>query len=169
MSYDYREWWKKFLSQDRGTLVRLLIIGGIGILLLGYGSFGIAVPSPPKNKSSSAISPLVAQEQAVAAQLTTILSRIPGVSSVSVAVTLGRSIQSQYAQQSAGDGTGNVPVLVTTASGESAVPLDQIGPLVQGVVVVSPSAANPNIRAELAQAVQTLLQVAPYQVLILPN
>ena len=87
---------------------------------------------------------------------------------MSVAVTLTRSIQSQYVDQS-GVGNGTQPVVVTTNSGQTVVPFDQIGPAVGGVVVVAPAAARPAIRAEISEAVQTLLQIQPYQVLVLPN
>lgn len=169
MSSDFQEWWKKFLSQDRAGLMRLAVVGVLGVGLVTFGSFGMSVPSPPSHSRGVARTPLVAQESEVGQQLTTILRKIPGVRKISVAVTLKRSIQSQIAQQSSGGQSANAPVLVTTSSGQNVVPLDQIGPLVAGVVVVSPNATNPNIRAELSQAVQTLLQVQAYQVLVLPN
>lgn len=169
MSNDFQEWWKKFLSQDRAGLIRLAIVGALGVGLVTFGSFGMSVPSPPSHSNRLAKTPLVAQEGDVGQQLTTILRKIPGVHKISVAVTLKKSIQSQIAQQANGGQNANTPVLVTTSSGQTVVPLDQVGPIVAGVVVVSPNATNPNIRAELAQAVQTLLQVQAYQVLVLPN
>jgi stage III sporulation protein AG len=173
MPSGYREWWKKFVQQDRRGFVRLVVIGSVGVLLLGFGGFGIARPSPPSSKgaSSSAAqghSPLETQERQIAAQVGQILRQIPGVTSVSVAVTLTRSIQSQYVDSS-GAGNGTQPVVVSTNNGQMVVPFDQIGPSVGGVVVVAAAAKKPWIRAEIAQAVQTLLQIQPYQVLVLPN
>lgn len=167
----YREWWKKFVSQDRKGFVRLVVIGALGVLLLGFGSFGISRPSPPAPKPTARTQPdqaLQRQEIAVADQVQQILTKIPGVRQVSVAVTLTRSIQSQYVNSSA-SGQGTQPVVVSTNNGQSVVPLDQIGPAVGGVVVVTPSALRPAIRMELSSAVQTLLQVQAYQVLVLPN
>ncbi|MDA8193019.1 MAG: hypothetical protein M0Z53_03345 [Thermaerobacter sp.] len=171
MPSDFREWWQKLLSQDRPTLIRLGLVGLLGVLLMTFGSLGIPALSLPKTKvAAPPTNALVAQEAEVARQLAAILDKIPRVSSVSVAVTLSRSIQAQFAQQTpGGQGNGTTPVVVATASGQSVVPLDEIGPLVGGVVVVTPSAQNPVVRSELAQAVETLLQVEPYQVLILPN
>ncbi|OLZ08544.1 hypothetical protein [Sulfobacillus thermosulfidooxidans] len=169
MSNNFQEWWKKISAQDRPQLYRLIGIGLLGVLLLGFGSFGPSVPSPPHSSAPvTSKGPLVAQEQEVSSQLRQILEAIPQVHQVSVAVTLSRSMTSQYASSNA-SGQGSSPVVLTTNSGESVVPLDEIGPAVEGVVVVSPSAHNPLIRAELAQAVETLLQVQPYQVLILPS
>lgn len=169
MASGYREWWKKFISQDRRSIVRLVMVGGAGVLLLAFGSFGIARPSPPVHtKSTLPQNALQRQEEEIGSQVTQILDKIPGVKSASVAVTLARSIQSQYVDSS-GSGSGNQPVLVTTNTGQTVVPLDQIGPAVAGIVVVSPSAVHPMIRQELSQAVETLLQIQAYQVLILPN
>lgn len=167
----YREWWNKLISQDRKGLGRLIVIGILGVVLLGFGSFGIARPSPPQAKSNQVPVPSTAlekQEGQIAQQVSQILQQIPGVSHVSVAITLTRSIQSQYVNSSGGD-SGTQPVLVTTNNGQMVVPFDEIGPSVGGVVVVTPSASRPMIRSELAQAVQTLLQIQPYQVLVLPN
>ncbi len=172
MPSGYREWWNKFVQQDRRGLVRLVVIGAVGVLLLGFGGFGIPRPSPPAAKPTTAgaqgHSPLETQERQIAAQVEQILQEIPGVARVSVAVTLTRSIQSQYVDSS-GAGNGTQPVVVTTNSGQMVVPFDQIGPSVGGVVVVAAAAKKPWVRSEIAQAVQTLLQIQPYQVLVLPN
>lgn len=167
----YREWWNKFVNHDRRGLVRLLVIGGSGALLLGLGSFGMPRPSPPAHPPASAqvsSDALSRQEGEVAQQLQQILAKIPGVREVSVAVTLTRSIQSQYVNGSS-SGQSAQPVVVTTNNGQNVVPFDQIGPSVGGVVIVSPEAVRPAVRMELSQACQTLLQVQAYQVLVLPN
>lgn len=170
MSSGYREWWNKFVNHDRRGFFRLVAIGGLGVLLLGFGSFGIPRPSPPThNRTNNATGgPLQEQEGEIARQVQEILKQIPGVTHVSVAVTLTRSIQSQYVDSSGG-GNGTQPVVVSTNSGQTVVPFDQIGPSVGGVVVVTPAAQRPAIRAEVSQAVQTLLQIQAYQVLVLPN
>ncbi|AEJ41451.1 hypothetical protein TPY_3299 [Sulfobacillus acidophilus TPY] len=172
MAMNVREWWTKFIETDRPGLVRLLLIGGLGVALLAFGNFGVPRPSPPSTNASTtphlAETPLSQQEAMVSAQLTGILEAIPGVRQVSAAVTLTRSIQSQYVSSSGG-GNGTSPVVVSNQNGESVVPLDQVGPAIGGVVIVSPSAANPLLRAEMAQAVETLLQIQPYQVLVLPT
>ncbi len=169
MANNFQEWWKKISSRDRPQLYSLIGIGLLGVLLLGFGSFGPSVPSPPRSSQQAVTKgPLVQQEQEISQQLRQILRTIPQVHGVSVAITLSRSMTSQYASSNA-NSQGSSPVVITTNSGETVVPLDEIGPAVQGVVVVSPSARNPLVRAELAQAVETLLQVQPYQVLILPQ
>lgn len=169
MPSNFQEWWKKISTQDRPQLYRLIGIGILGVLLLGFGSFGPSVPSPPRSSpKTTSNGPLMQQEQEVSQQLRQILQAIPQVHQVSVAVTLSRSMTSQYASSNASS-QGSSPVVITTNSGEAVVPLDEIGPAVQGVVVVCSAARNPQVRAELAQAVETLLQIQPYQVLILPT
>jgi stage III sporulation protein AG len=105
----------------------------------------------------------------VQAQLVRILEAIPDVGGVQVAVTLSRTIQSQFVTSPSSLSGGPTPLLVNNNNGETVVPLDQVGPAVQGVVVVARSARNPVVRSELAGAVETLLQIPAYQVLILPS
>ena len=169
MQTRFSDWWRRMVREDRGTLVRMLLVGALGVGLLAFSGLGTkstqAAHGPPPDTST-----LSGQEQLVAGQIRTILQAIPQVGPVSVAVTLDRTIQSQYVTSTQGLTTpSSSPVVVTNAGGDAVVPLDQVGPLVAGVVVVAPAATNPNIRSELAQAVETLLQVQPYQVLILPN
>lgn len=164
----FTDWWRQMTTQDRPMLIRLLVVGALGVGLLAFSGLGSA---PHKSVTPSpATSSLSGQEAVLGNQLTHILEAIPGVGVVSVAVTLDRTIQSQYVTSNQGlSSPSSSPLMVTNQQGSSVVPLDQVGPLVGGVVVVAKSANNPNIRSELAEAVQTLLQVQAYQVLILPN
>lgn len=164
----FSDWWRQMTTQDRPMLIRLLVVGALGVGLLAFSGLG---STPHKSIASSpATTTLSGQESVLATQLTHILEAIPGVGVVSVAVTLDRTIQNQYVTSNQGlSSPSSSPVMVTNQQGSSVVPLDQMGPLVGGVVVVAKSASNPNVRSELAEAVQTLLQVEAYQVLILPN
>lgn len=170
MSSNFKEWWQKVLSQDRPTLYRLIGVGLLGVVLVTVGGFGIPSPSPPHRSTGNVTTPLMAQETLVGQQLTHILEAVPGAGPLSVAVTLKRSIRSEYVQQTGSTAGGGSPAIVdTNQGGQAVVPLDQVGPSIAGVVVVANNAKNPLIRSELAQAVQTLLQIQPYQVLVLPN
>lgn len=170
MSTNFRDWWNQFIQQDRKGFTRLVLVGLVGIILLVYTSFGPAVPSPPhkSNNNTSSREPLIQQEHLISQKVGSILQKIPNAGTVSVSVTLTKSMSNQYVQQNQGN-SGTGPVIVSTNSGQKVVPLDEMAPAVGGVVVVAPNARNPQIRAELAQAVETLLQLQAYQVLILPN
>lgn len=161
------DWWRKLSGQDRSRLFKIGLVGGLGILLLLFGSLG-GRPARHQASPAPATSALGAEEAQVQAKLTAILDAIPGARPVSVAVTLSRSIESQFVNANQGLGSPS-PLVVDSGNGQTVVPLDQIGPAVQGVVVVDRAAKNPVIRMELTQAVETLLQIGAYQVLIVPS
>lgn len=158
MNPEWREWLVRMWQQDRSTVMRLLTVGVIGVALVVWGAYG---GSPASNGGSytatssshapaSSGSPLVTEQQGLDAELSTILEAIPQAGSVRVALSLSKTAVTQY-------------------QGGQATPLDQVGPEVQGVVVVATGAANPMVREEITSAVETLLQIQPYQVLVLPN
>jgi stage III sporulation protein AG len=162
------DWWRNLLQHDRSKLVRIGVMAALGLALLVVGSMHPRT-SPAKAPPKSSPGPLVTEQAEVESQLATILRAIPGAGSMRVAVTLSRTTQSQYVTSSSSLEGGTSPLLVDNNSGQTVVPLDEVGPSVQGVVVVARSAANPVVRSELAQAVETLLQIPAYQVLILPS
>lgn len=167
-----RRWWAQLAPKHRGYAVRLLVLLGTGITLLLWGAWPNSPPpsnqpvahSPPPASSTS---PWWQEQNALAQQLQQVLAAIPGVHDVTVAVQLRRSLRSQYLSNQ--DSTTGAPLVIQSNGGQAVVPLDQLGPEVQGVVVVTPSAANPLIRQELTEAVETLLGIAAYQVLVLPD
>ena len=149
------EWLRDLWRHDQKSVVRLGIVGAVGIGLLLWGSQGggpgsaYTPPSPPVSAGGAGAGPLVQEEVVIDRELTAILGAVPGAGRVEAAVTLIRSASEQYAK--------------------NRIPLAQIGPEVDGVVVVATGARRAVIREELTQAVETLLQVQPYQVLVLPN
>jgi stage III sporulation protein AG len=149
-----REWLSDLWQHDKKSVVRLGIVGAVGIGLLLWGSEGggpgsTYTPSTPPISAAAGTGPLVQEEVVIDRELTAILGAVPGAGRVRAAVTLSRSASEQYAK--------------------NRIPLAQIGPEVDGVVVVATGARRAVIREELTQAVETLLQVQPYQVLVLPN
>lgn len=163
------QWWQNLLQNDKPKFLRIAILAALGLALLVVGSIRPRPTTTARASPEVGASPLVDQENQVARQLVDILQSIPGAGRVKVAVTLSRTIQSQFVTSSSSLSGGTSPLLVNNNAGQTVVPLDQVGPAVQGVVVVARSASNPVLRAELSQAVETLLQVPAYQVLILPT
>jgi stage III sporulation protein AG len=153
----WRDWLSRLWRQDRSLVVRLVVIGLLGVALVAIGSvahppggsYTPAVPSPAGNASGGDV--LEQEEAAMDSQLAAMVSAIPGAGRVTATVTLARSATTQY------------------AGGSSSRPLAESQPAVLGVVVVASGAANPTVRQEITDAVETLLQIQPYQVLVLPN
>lgn len=158
MDPEWRQWLARLWRDDRPAFVRLLLVGALGLGLVAWGTWGggrgspAAVRSVPPPAASVApdVGPLGAEEAALDSQLGQIVAAIPGAGTVHVAVTLSKSAVTEY------------------ASGRS-TPLDEVGPAVAGVVVVATGARSPQVREEIVQAVETLLQIQPYQVVVLPN
>jgi stage III sporulation protein AG len=144
------DWWQQWWRQDRKTMVRLIAVGLVGLLLLLWGSLGVGSPGPRARPATGPpeAGTLTTEAQALDQVVTQIVSAIPGAGRVAVAVTLQRSAESAWSHGRR---------------------LGDVAPDVQGVVVVATGAANPVVRSEVTEAVETLLQVAPYQVLVLPD
>jgi stage III sporulation protein AG len=157
MNGDWRQWLTGLWQQDRRSVTRLLIVGVVGLALLVWGSQGGGPGTSYRPaRASGALSavtgvgnPLAQQEANLDETLASILAAVPHAGQVQVAVTLSRSAEESYAK--------------------SRVPLAELGPRIEGVVVVAKGAIQPQVRQEMTQAVETLLQVQPYQVLVLPN
>ncbi|MCL8207606.1 MAG: hypothetical protein K6V97_05980 [Actinomycetia bacterium] len=158
MGPEWRQWLTRLWEDDRPAFVRLLLVGTVGLGLVVWGTWGgghgtptaASGTTPPAATAVADTGPLGAEEAALDSELGRIVAAIPGAGAVHVAVTLSKSAVTEY------------------ANGRSA-PLDEVGPAVAGVVVVATGARDPQVREEITQAVETLLQIQPYQVLVLPN
>lgn len=181
-----RNWWGHLLKRDRSSLFRLLVVAVLGVVLLWWGGGGKKSSATVKWMGSAATAgkplatasptPLAAtqlsqEESWMDGQLVNILSAIPGSGKVSVAVTLSRGVENRYAPGQSGSSStsSNAPLVLNNLSGaQSLALLDEMGPEVQGVVVVAAGATSPTVRQEIQQAVSTLFQLQAYQVLVLP-
>ncbi|MBX5466532.1 MAG: hypothetical protein K6U14_03430 [Firmicutes bacterium] len=164
------DWWQRLNPRQRGQVVRLAALAALGVALMAWGS-GLGQPAPRPAQAPAPAAPSSgewgAAEAAVAQELTGVLEAIPGVGPVTVAVDLQHTPERQYL--STRDSAQGAPLVLEQTNGQAVVPLGEVGPSVVGVVVVAPAAADPRIREELTEAVETLLGVAPYQVLVLPD
>ena len=180
------------LVDGRGRLILGLAAAGV-LLVLVSGLFGTTAPPPkparrvaaPAARSAgakagaaalAASDPVLAYEALLDRSVAQVLDQVRGAGQVAVAVTVSRSPSallvrnlstskeqqggavSSSLHQAFAYGKGNVPV----TSGEEAAPL-------VGALVVAPGAADPVVRAELTQAVETLLGLAANQVIVLPG
>jgi len=151
----WRDVVERLWHQDRPMVVRLLVLGAMGVALVIAGSWprapakGPIRPGAVAAPAASAL-PLIQQERALDQEVATMVSAIPGAGRVSAGVTLVRTATTQWA-------------------GKPVRPVAETAPDVLGVVVVATGASNPLVRSEITAAVETMLQVQAYQVLVLPD
>lgn len=171
---------------------RIIVLGLLGLLLLLLGSLVASVSAPRQVASAATLAApksnplpsdrLLAFQTQMNEDLARILGRIKGAGEVSVAVTLAQSpklnpaMSSQTTVQTSTTGPGQSSKTQTTdltsiSQGSNQEPLiaSEDAPKVTGVLVVASGAADPNVRAELTQAVQTVLGLPAFQVMVAPR
>ncbi len=145
---------------------------------------GATLSSP----SSGAAEELAALQNALQNSLEHILTQIDGVGRVAVHVTLAggrkyhyeRDVTTTAKTTEENDSQGGTRVITEqtesgklvlvreSGSNETPVVSYVVQPEVAGVLVVAEGAVDSRIKATLKQAVQTLLEIAPHQVEVLP-
>lgn len=149
--------WRSSLANlwqdDRSTMWRLMVVGALGIALVAWGSWGGGAAkggTPPAAGTAAAVgSGLGAQEARLDQEVASLVAAIPGSGTVHVAVSLAAGSETTFASHHASQRV--------------------VAPQVQGVVVVASGAGAPAVREEITAAVETLLQVGAYQVVVLPD
>ncbi len=177
---------------------QLLLVFGIGLMLLiisgpWFGQRSNPAASAPAAGLQAQPAPsddLTSVEQELEGRLAGILSAVEGAGSVQVTVTLKAGAEHVYAQnitkqdqtiqekdQSGGNRTTNEAnetdnlVLLQAASGgkDEPVVVKEMHPEIAGVLVLAEGASSPSLRERLIQAVQTVLDVPSYRVMVLPK
>ncbi|KJS17424.1 MAG: hypothetical protein VR69_04750 [Peptococcaceae bacterium BRH_c4b] len=169
----------------------------LGALLVMVGSGGdnkdttgqdnaqkkMAIPSEVAARSA-----MEREEDSLAGKLQDMLSQIEGAGMVKVTVKLAASTREDYAinttagskttqEKDQGGGTRvttentdtNQLVLIREGSGENPVVEQEQAAKVAGVLVVADGAGNPEVKANLFQAVRVSLGVEPQKIVILPS
>ncbi len=177
----------------------LLIFGAGVLLLLFTSSWftprssspaGESPVSPQAQPAATASDDLTAAENELEERLAVALSQVDGAGSVQVTVTLKAGTEHVYAQnitkqnqtvqerdQSGGNQTTNDTnetdslVLLQPANGGETEPVvvKDLSPEIAGVLVLADGARDPELRLKLIQAVQTMLDVPMYRVMVLPK
>lgn len=170
---------------------------GIAFLLLGGLFSNNQVPqdeaSPqgekiPQITQQEAIPSIAEAEKALEQRLQEVLGQIEGVGQVTASVSLASTKEQQFAVNTVAgskvtnekDPSGGSRVITESTdndqlvlvhqeqgSRELPVVIKESKPEIQGVVVVAEGAADPWVKADLAKAVQTLLNVPAHKVSIL--
>ncbi|MEW6242733.1 MAG: stage III sporulation protein AH [Bacillota bacterium] len=127
-------------------------------------------------------------ERALAQELERMLSLVDGAGRVSCSVTLEGGVRTETAgnssvtsrrteEQDAQGGVRTITeetesvqvVMARSAGGEHPVIVWETAPKIAGVLVVADGASDSTIKAQLAQAVQTLLGLPAHKVIVLPR
>jgi stage III sporulation protein AG len=177
---------------------QLLLVFGFGLLLLVFsGSWFNPRSSPPASEpvpgvkaQSAAGDDLTPVEEELESRLAAILGAVDGAGSVQVTVTLESGAENVYAQNvnkqdqtidekdvSGGNRTTNevneqddLVLLQSGSSGNSSpVVVKELHPQIAGVLVLAEGANNPALKEKLIQAVETVLDIPSYRVMVLPK
>ena len=178
---------------------QLLLVFGFGLLLLFFSSSWFAPhssppasePAPSVKEQPAAGDDLTPVEEQLESRLEAALSAVDGAGSVQVTVTLKSGVENVYAQNvnkqdqtiqekdqsGGGNSTTNEVneqdnlVLLQSANGGSDTPVvvKELSPEIAGVLVLAEGANNPGLREKLVQAVETVLDIPSYRVMVLPK
>ncbi|MDF2631629.1 MAG: stage sporulation protein [Caproiciproducens sp.] len=175
------------LAENESYRKVIIIAGLIGIAFIFISGFFKDNTASPKTTSSQ---PTVTAEQ-YAAQLensiTDIVTKIQGVGTAKVLVTLEQSTQYVYATEEkksnqttedksgssttkneANDNTETNYILVKDADGaQRALPITEVQPIVKGVVVVCDGGDNPVVQQNVISAVTTALNITTVRVCVI--
>ena len=177
---------------------QLLLVFGFGLLLLVFsGSWFAPRSSPLASEPATGVQAqpaagddLTPVEEELEGRLAAILGAVDGAGSVQVTVTLQSGAEHVYAQnvnkqdqttqekdQSGGNSTTNEVneqddlVLLQSGNGGSSTPVvvKELHPEIAGVLVLAEGANNPGLKEKLMQAVETVLDIPSYRVMVLPK
>jgi stage III sporulation protein AG len=180
------------LGHNRLKISRnLLALAVLGVALLIAGNYmGPKAKEPPKVPEAPVVSEgLEGYEARLARDLEGVLSQVEGAGQVVVTVSLKAGPEAQMAgnetrterKTEERDASGGVRVTTETneqlqlamarpgGAGESPIEVRTLRPEVGGVLVVCDGARDPQVRASIGQAVQTLLDIPAHRVMVLPR
>ena len=177
-------WWMAGLMA-MGALLVMVGSGGDNKDTTGQDNAQQKMAIPSEFAARSAME---REEDSLAGKLQDMLSQIEGAGMVKVTVKLAASTREDYAinttagskttqEKDQGGGTRvttentdtNQLVLIREGSGENPVVEQEQAAKVAGVLVVADGAGNPEVKANLFQAVRVSLGVEPQKIVILPS
>ncbi|MBE3551619.1 MAG: stage III sporulation protein AG [Kyrpidia tusciae] len=171
----------------------LWILGILGVVLIALGALTrgpsgapAKTPSiPATDQAGGGSEEMKAYEQAYEQQLTSLLSRLPGVQDVRVMVNVDSTEEVVYARNDQNqnqtinetDKQGGTRVTASQSSNDQVVLAGQNQPLivkrlrpqVRGVLVVAKGAQDARVQAEIVQAVAAVLGVPPHRIAVVPG
>ncbi len=155
--------WKAALSRHKTTLLVIIGLLGMGCILLS--ELTAKDEKPVQTQSAATEDAETDYETALEARLTAMLSRMEGVGTVSVMVTVKGSTEQVYAEEvkeSAGEHnnqTQHAPVITKKDGDESALITKTQYPDIHGVAILCTGGDNAVIREQVCDAVSTILGI----------
>lgn len=171
------------------SIQNLIIIGLIGIALILAGSFFFDTSEEQSNPQNTETpvkeANILDYESKVKYELETILSSIEGVGNVEIMLTIKNEGESEIAYSNTQSESetkekdtqggervtdqkdlSNTPVMNNAEGGNEPFVIQEKKPEVKGVMVVAEGADDPDIKYQLGQAVQTVLDLPSHKVAI---
>jgi stage III sporulation protein AG len=151
--------------------------GGSGAAAFGASARTRSARAAPTSPGATATEdPLLAYERRVDAYVASVLDQVAGAGNVAVAVTVARLPTRLYARDTSSSRQGQGAAAsvsqqqaLALRAGQLPVALGEVAAPVVGAVAVAPGARDPAVRAELTQALETLLGLGANQVIVLPG
>ena len=141
----------------------LVWLGLLGILLVGLSEWipGEGDASVPGDVPVSASAVETAMEQ----RITGLLSRVQGVGTCYVMVTLEQGVQQVYAADT--NGVNSTQTLhVATEQGLVGLPITQIQPVIKGVAVVCNGGDDPAVNKRITDLITAVFHIASHRVFV---
>jgi stage III sporulation protein AG len=166
----------------------IIIAGFIGIALIFISAyFKNDTPAAAKTVSSQPVATADQYASQLESSLTDIVTRIQGVGTAKVLVTIERSTEYVYATEEkksnqttedksgdsttkneANDNTETTYIIVKDADGaQKAIPVTEVQPIIKGVVVVCDGGDNPTVQQNIISAVTTALDITSVRVCVI--
>lgn len=155
------------------ALLILLLVGGLGILLLLFGSrSGDGKSDSAEGSGENSANALAAYTEALEEKIAALCEVVDGVSGVKVAVTLKSGYEYVYAKDAevlSGDGTVTGTyhyITVGSGSSESVVYLSEKLPAIGGIGIVCRGGGDPKVQKELIDLITAAFGVGSNQIYV---
>ncbi len=151
-------------SQSGDRRYRWLVwLGLLGILLVGLSEWIPNENGPSANSGVSVSASAV--EAALEQRIAGLLTRVQGVGSCYVMVTLEQGVQQVYATDT--NGVSSTQTLhVATEQGLVGLPITQIQPVIKGVAVVCDGGGDPAVNKRVTDLITAVFHIASHRVFV---